>query len=225
MASFETHLTVTTTAVGMITIPLLASGTVTTYDAVLLLFFGVIGGMLPDIDSDNSIPVKITFKILSLILPLLILFNYVSDLPLLKIGLFWILASIGLFIVLTYGFLKQTVHRGIFHTIGMGVVAGELTALFMINSLGMAHNFAILAGLYIIFGFILHLLLDEVYSVDLLNAKLKRSFGSAFKLYAKNNILGSMVVNLLAIGLFFALPNMTATLTNVWKLISNMKMY
>ena len=225
MASFETHLTVTTAVVGVVTIPLLSSGIVDTNESVLLLFLGVIGGMLPDIDSDNSIPVKIAFKILSLILPLLILFQFAGDLPLLKIGLFWILASIGLNVVFTYGFLKLTVHRGIFHTIGMGFVLGESTALFMLHVLHTGNELAVLSGIYVTFGFLLHLLLDELYSVNLSNATLKRSFGTALKLYDKNNIFGSIFVNILAIGLLFVLPNFEDVLLEIWTLLSSMAIF
>jgi len=225
MASFETHLTVTTAVVGVVTIPLLSSGIVDTNESVLLLFFGVIGGMLPHIDSDNSIPVKIAFKILSLILPLLILLKFAGDLPLLKIGLFWILASIGLYIVFTYGFLKLTVHRGIFHTIGMGLVLGESTALFMLHVLHSAEELAVLSGIYVTFGFLLHLLLDELYSVNLSNATLKRSFGTALKLYNKNNIFGSIVINILAVGLLFVLPDFEDVLHKIWTLLSNMAIF
>ena len=220
MASFETHLTVTTAVTGVVTIPLLASGMFDANESILLLFFGVVGGMLPDIDSDNSIPIKIAFKMLSLILPLLILFKFAGDLPLMKIGLFWILASIGLYVVFTYGFLKLTTHRGLFHTIGMGLLLGEMTVLLMVHVLHTAEMLAILSGIYIAFGFLLHLLLDEFYSVDLLNISLKRSFGTALKLYDKNNIFGSVVVNILAIGLLFVLPDFENVLHDIGALLS-----
>jgi len=225
MASFNTHLSVATVAVGVITVPLLSWGMINIYEAILLLFFGVIGGMLPDIDSDNSIPVKITMKIFSLIIPLLVIFNFTSQLELLKIFALWILFSIVLYMIFTYGFLKLTVHRGIFHTIGMGVVCGELVALFLINSLGLEENLAMLAGLYVLFGYLTHLLLDEVYSVDLYNSKLKRSFGSAFKIYDKKNIVGSIFVNALAIALFYMLPNLLKLLNEIENIVQNVKLY
>jgi len=225
MASFETHLTVTTTVTGVITIPLLSSGVVTTSEGVLLLFFGVIGGMLPDIDSDHSIPIQIAFKILSLILPLILVLNFANDMPLLYIAGAWFVASLIFYLVFTYIFLPITSHRGIFHTIPMGILLGELTALFMMHSLDIADSISIFSGIYISFGFMIHLILDEVYSVNLIGASLKRSFGSAFKLYDSNNIIGSIIINIMAIGLFFYLPNIIKILSNISNLLQNMPIY
>jgi len=45
-----------------------------------------------------------------------------------------------------------------------------------------------LSGLFIGFGFIVHLLLDEIYSVDLSNKRMKKSFGTALKLYSYKNM-------------------------------------
>ena len=225
MASFETHLTVTTGVVGVVSIPLLSSGMINTTEGILLLFLGVAGGMLPDIDSDRSIPVQITFKILALILPLIIVFNFANHLPLLKIAGVWLVSSLVLYIIFTYIFLPMTRHRGIFHTIGMGVLFGELTSLLMLHLLDVGQNIAILSGIYVTFGFMVHLILDEAYSVDLLNTSLKRSFGSALKVYSKRNILGSFVVNILAIALFFSLPNIFETLGKLADLFKSIEVY
>ena len=225
MASFETHVTVATLVVGVITIPLLSAGMVNTYEAILLLSLGVVGGMLPDIDSDNSIPVKIAFKVISLIVPLVVIFKFSSDVSLLKIAGLWIISSLLLYMIFTYGFLKLTVHRGVFHTIGMGLVLGEFLALFFIYTLHINHTLSILSGVYLALGFMIHLLLDEVYSVDLYNSKLKRSFGTALKIYDRRNLLGSFIVNALAIGLFFTLPNLLEDLVKLMSLLEGVKIF
>ncbi len=226
MASFETHLMVTTTVVGIATIPLLSSGMITTTEGVVVLFFGVIGGILPDIDSDNSIPIQIAFKILALILPLILVLNFADDMPLLHIAGAWFLASLLFYLVFTYIFLPLTKHRGIFHTIAMGIVLGELTTLFMIHSLNISDKISLFSGIYISFGFLIHLVLDEIYSVNLLGVSFKRSFGSALKIYDKGNIFGSVIINVLAVALFFVLPNIILnTLQELWELLSSMPIY
>ena len=225
MASFETHLTVATIGVGVLTVPLLSSGMIDTYEAILLLSLGVVGGMLPDIDSDNSIPVKIAFKVISLIFPLIIIFKFSADLALLKIVGLWIISSLILYMIFTYGFLKMTVHRGVFHTIGMGIVLGELLALFFIYALHINHTLSIFSGIYLTLGFIIHLILDEVYSVDLYNSRLKRSFGTALKLYDRKNIVGSLIVNILSIVLFFLLPNIIEELRGLSNLLESVKIF
>ena len=225
MASFETHLVFTTVVTGVVTIPLLSSGMVGSVEGITLLFFGVIGGMLPDVDSDHSIPIQITYKVISLILPLILIFNFANELPLLQILFAWIISTIVFYIIFTYVFLPLTVHRGVFHTIAMGIVSGELTSLFIIHVLGTADKIALLSGIYVAFGFLLHLLLDEIYSVNLLGVSLKRSFGSAFKIYDSGNITGSIIINLMAVALFFTLPNMMGTFKDLLALLQNVQIY
>jgi len=225
MASFETHLIVTTATVGVVTIPLLSAGMVNSVEGIALLFLGVIGGMLPDVDSNHSIPTQITYKVISLILPFVLIFNYANELPLLQILFVWIISTLAFYIIFTYIFLPLTVHRGIFHTVAMGIVAGELTSLFIIHILGIADKIAVLAGIYVVFGFLLHLLLDEIYSVNFLSVSLKRSFGSAFKIYDSGNITGSIIINLTAVTLFFTLPNMMDIFKDLLDLFQGIVIY
>ena len=225
MASFETHLVFTTVITGVVTIPLLSAGMVNSIEGISLLCLGVIGGMLPDVDSDHSIPIQITYKVISLILPLILIFNFANELPLLQILFAWIISTLVFYIIFTYIFLPLTVHRGVFHTLAMGIVSGELTSLFMIYGLDIADKIALLSGIYVAFGFFLHLLLDEIYSVNLLGVSLKRSFGSAFKIYDSGNIIGSIIINLMAVALFFTLPNMNNIFKDLLDLLQNIAIY
>ena len=43
-----------------------------------------------------------------------------------------------------------------------------------------------MTGLFVSVGYVIHLVLDEVYSVDLTGARVKRSFGTALKLISSN---------------------------------------
>ena len=49
-------------------------------------------------------------------------------------------------------------------------------------------------GFFLFFGYTIHLVLDEVYSADLLNSRVKRSFGTALKLVDYGNIGTSSVM-------------------------------
>jgi len=51
-----------------------------------------------------------------------------------------------------------------------------------------------LTGSFIFLGFILHLLLDEIYSVDFMGHRLKRSFGTALKLVDSKERISTMVI-------------------------------
>lgn len=71
MASFEQHVNVAVIATGVTIVPFYSSGVVDTSQSLVLLAFGVFGGVLPDLDSDSSKPVQIAFRILSIFLPFL----------------------------------------------------------------------------------------------------------------------------------------------------------
>lgn len=225
MASFETHLTVASVVVGCLTVPLLSASIVTPYEGVLLLFFGTVGGLLPDLDSDNSIPIKIAFKLLSLIVPLLLIFNFMNDLTLLKIILLWIFLTLCLYLLFYNVLLKLTVHRGVFHTLGMGVIFGGITTEFLLHVVDVDISLSILCGVYLSLGFFVHLLLDEIYSVNLLGARVKKSFGSAFKLYYKKNLLGSLFVNIMAIYIIFLMSDFQTIFLKIFHTLETLPLY
>ena len=80
-------------------------------------------------------------------------------------------------------FRRFTVHRGIWHSLlatglcGLGVTA--LSYQWLAQEAWQAWS----QGLALTFGGVIHLLLDEVYSVDLAGSRLKRSFGTALKFF------------------------------------------
>ncbi len=57
------------------------------------------------------------------------------------------------------------------------------TAVLSAYALGQGPITAWMAGLFVFIGFLIHLILDEIYAVDFSGARLKRSFGSALKLF------------------------------------------
>jgi hypothetical protein len=63
-----------------------------------------------------------------------------------------------------------------------------------------------LNGVFITLGFIVHLLLDEAYSVDLVNKRMKKSFGTALKLFSYNNIGASVLMTLGTLALYNLAP-------------------
>ncbi len=80
-------------------------------------------------------------------------------------------------------FTKLTVHRGIIHSVPyMLVLALGLTCLnyYVLETSSIVSWFY---GAFLFLGSLVHLGLDEAYSVDLLNRRLKRSSGTAMKFY------------------------------------------
>ena len=75
MADFKTHLTVGCSAVGVASACLLAADAAKPEQIILYFALGSAGASLPDIDSDSSTPLKITFHVLSLVIAFLATFS------------------------------------------------------------------------------------------------------------------------------------------------------
>lgn len=223
MASFGQHLNISAITTGILVVTLHTSGLLTINQSILALGLGVIGGMLPDLDSDNSKPIQAVFTMLSIVLPLIILLSISEKLSLVAMVLIWIISSFILNITVFKLFLCVTSHRGIFHTIPMGFLFGEVTTIVSYKVMKMPIEFSIICGFFILFGFIIHLLLDEIFSVNALGMKMKKSFGSALKFYAKNNKIGSLLLYALVILLFISFPFKNSVYSNILETIRDVK--
>ena len=67
MANFNTHLTVALAASSGAALLAVNAHIMTITDAPWMIAFGAIGGMLPDIDSGNSTPIKLFFTTLGIL--------------------------------------------------------------------------------------------------------------------------------------------------------------
>lgn len=206
MADFKTHMLGAALVSGVA-----ATGIAMVSDigpsAVLGLFaLGVVGGILPDIDSDTSIPIRVAFNVLSVIAGFLVVFRFsevYSLLELLVLGLAgFALVRFGIF----SAFTRFTVHRGLFHSIPAALVAGMITAIIA-HELFNAHPVKAWSwGSFVFGGFLVHLILDEIYSVDLMGMQVKRSFGTALNFGSVNNPWGTLMLYGFAAVLFFFCP-------------------
>ncbi len=146
-----------------------------------------LGGLLPDLDSDSGVPVRELFGVSASVAPFL-LYKRVSE---------WrqhsteqtlvLLAAVYVFIryVLSTLFKHASVHRGMFHSVPALFIAGLATYLiYPTNDLRLR---IFLAGA-VMLGFLSHLVLDEIYSVDFMGARLhlNKYAGSAVKFVSKS---------------------------------------
>jgi hypothetical protein len=164
-----------------------------------------IGGVLPDLDSDSGIPVRELFSIGAAGLPFLI-FDRLRSFPFSPEQTLVILGALYLFIryTLSAWFKRFTVHRGIFHSLPAMLVAGLAVYLAYDNPNPKLR--AYLAGGTMI-GFLSHLVLDEMYSVDFLGFKvrLNKYAGSALKLYSPSWVATFACYLLLGVLVFLCL--------------------
>jgi hypothetical protein len=147
----------------------------------ILFLVGVIGGLLPDIDADNSKPVRGFFTLLGVMVSFVASFSLVDRFPVLELALIWG----GVFVAVRYGvlelFARLTVHRGIWHSWLAVAFAGLICANAGYHLVGLSALDAWLAAAFLGLGYVTHLCLDELASVDLLGNRLRRSFGTALK--------------------------------------------
>ncbi len=208
MADFKTHLIGAAAVSGLAATIVVMSGPFPHQAVIGYFILGVIGGLLPDIDSPTSIPIRIAFATLSVVAGFLVAFTFGKHYSLLELMMLWA----GCFLLIRYGllnlFTRLTTHRGLIHSIPAGIGFGLATTALVFHGFHSSALDAWLCGLFITLGFIVHLLLDEWYSVNLYGKKLlKKSFGTAFCLGSLKQPLGTVALYLTVIGLLLCCPS------------------
>jgi len=103
-------------------------------------------------------------------------------------------------------FFHFSYHRGIWHSLLAAVFCGCLTAVIYSRLLGRNEGVAWLAAGFLVVGYLTHLVLDEIYSVDIMDAHIKASFGTAIKLFDYRHLVDSSVMAVAAVLAFLAAP-------------------
>ena len=184
MANFASHVCGGAAVSAIAAIWVFSRGWVDSGEMQALFLLGVIGGLLPDIDSDSSTSVRGFFTLLGVLGACLVSLSLAARFPLIDLALVWgavfLSVRFGLFEV----FSRFTVHRGIWHSL-LGVVFVGLACASGLHHLGGYPAFdSWLAGFFLSLGYLTHLCLDEMASVDILGNRVRRSFGTALKPFA-----------------------------------------
>ena len=103
-------------------------------------------------------------------------------------------------------FHRLSVHRGIWHSILAGLFCAVTTVVFR-YVLERHDGVAWLAAGFLFIGYMVHLILDEIYSVDVLGYQIKSSFGTAMKPIDMRNPAGSAAMAVAAVPLLFLTPS------------------
>lgn len=207
MANFKTHLSGGFVVSGILGIVGYKAGLLGGHEFLICVALGTIGGLLPDIDSDNSTPIKLGFDVASLMVAFSLVMHWRSELSLLSLIALWLAGYGFMRYGIFYLFTKITVHRGIIHSVPyMAVLALGLVSLnyYFMDTPATTSWFY---GLFLFIGAMVHLGLDEAYSVDLLNHRMKRSSGTAMKLYRdRERYWYVLLYALIAMAIFIAPP-------------------
>ncbi|MGO2338978.1 MAG: metal-dependent hydrolase [Psychrobacter sp.] len=183
MANFNTHLNVAFMVSGTMSLTVYKAGLLNDSGFLVCVALGTIGGLLPDLDSDNSTPIKLGFNITSFIFAFGLVMHWRSELSLLSLMALWLAGYGFMRYVVFYVFTNMTVHRGVIHSVPyMAILGLGLTYLnYFVLQLPLTTSW--FYGLFLFGGAMVHLTLDELYSVNLSNMKMKRSSGTAMKFY------------------------------------------
>lgn len=144
-----------------------------------------VSGMLPDLDSGPGVPLRESTAFAAAVVPMMLLdrmeqLGWAPETIVLAGGAIYLMIRFGV------GWLLRhcTVHRGMFHSLPAAVIASELTFLICAHgNENIAHRIFNAAAVFV--GFMSHLVLDEIWSIDLMHARIKSSFGTALKVWGQ----------------------------------------
>lgn len=187
MAGFNVHVSVASVVGGMGVTTLMATGQLDGQAALLCFFMAMIGGVLPDVDADQSIPLNLAFTFFALLGSFLVMFSQVQHFSILESIVVWLLTFLLIKLAVFELFTRMTVHRGIIHSLPAGFFFTCTTSTLLSHLFHHSDRLSWLAALFLLLGFLVHLLLDELYSLNLFGVGgVSHSLGSAFKLYSRN---------------------------------------
>lgn len=185
MADFKTHMTVSTATGAVFAVAGFQYGMPMTS---CLIAGGLcsVSGMLPDLDSDSGRPLREATTLGAAVLPMLMLDRFET------LGMThesMVLAAALVYVTIRFFvaeiFRRYTVHRGMWHSLPAAAIVGLFAFLVMSSQdidTRLYKTFAV------VLGFLSHLVLDEVWSVDFRRGRytFKSSFGTALKLWGNN---------------------------------------
>ncbi len=143
-----------------------------------------LGGLLPDLDHPTGTQLKGFTGILAVLASVAVWHKLAAKTPDLPFELHLIA------VVIVYIFVRHwmrdvlartMVHRGIMHSFPCCAVWGAATYLYYPSD---SQLIRLIMCTSVTLGFLSHLVLDEMFSVDISNTRIKRSFGSAMKFWA-----------------------------------------
>lgn len=215
MANFPTHIAVGTIVSGALATVTVATDLVAPENIVAVTLAGVLGSVLPDIDLEDSRPGRAMFAGLGVFFSFAVLFSLERKYSIAEMLVLWL----GTLLVVRYVakeiFFRISYHRGVWHSILAMVFCAFVTAWVFSNLLGRDDGVAWLAAGFMAIGFLTHLVLDELYSVDVMDTRIKASFGTALKLYDHRRLGHSVAMVVATVLVFMFTPPTNVFVENI----------
>lgn len=185
MANFSTHVTVAFLASASAALIGFKAGLLNTTEFLGCALAGTLGGLLPDIDLDHAVPARIGFNLVSLFMAFATVVYWVRVMSVAELAAIGALA----YVIVRFGvfglFNRLSHHRGLVHSLPYMAILALGLILLAYHGWHWSAGSSWFLGLFLWCGAILHLILDEVYSVNIFGLKVKKSFGSAFKVFER----------------------------------------
>jgi len=183
-------LVVGTVVAGSLATLTLAADVIAPENLVAVTMAGSLGSVLPDIDLKDSRPSRALFAGLAVFFSFELLFHFAPRLSIAEMWILWLATLLFVRYGLHTAFHRLTNHRGVWHSWIAGLASAFATVIIFYYVFDRPDGVAWLAGGFLLIGFLTHLILDEIYSVDVLGNHIKRSFGTAFKPFDWRNPAG-----------------------------------
>ena len=154
---------------------------------IIACMLGTFAAILPDLNHDQSTPLKEVFNVAAAIVPFVIItammergFTDMVYLTAIFGGAYLFIRIIAIFM-----FKRLTTHRGMFHSVPALIIVGQIIYLMYFGNDFKVRLFLAIAGAL---GFLSHLVLDEVSSVDFTGGKVSKNkfFGTALDFHSKS---------------------------------------
>jgi hypothetical protein len=206
MANFPTHIAVGTVVSGVLATVTVATDMVAPKDIVAVTLAGVLGSVLPDIDLEDSRPARAMFAGLGVFFSFAVLFSLERQYSIAEMLVLWLGTLLFVRYVAKEIFFRISYHRGVWHSVLAMVFCAFAAAWIYSRLLGKDDGVAWLAAGFLAIGYLTHLVLDELYSVDVMDTRIKASFGTALKLFDHRRLGHSAAMAIATVLVFVFTP-------------------
>ncbi len=207
MANYATHIAVGTVVSGALATLTVGADILGPESIMAVTLAGVAGSVMPDIDLRDSRASTILFSGIGVFASFCVLFLNADRYSIAELWILWL----GSLILVRYGlsalFFRISVHRGVWHSLLAGLFWAGLTAILFHYVLGRHEGVAWLGGGFMFMGYVTHLILDEIYSVDFMGNRLKASFGTALKIWDSRYPGNSLALAIATVLLLLVAPS------------------
>jgi hypothetical protein len=216
MANFPTHIAIGTVVSGSLATVTVAADMVAPENIVAVTLAGVLGSVLPDIDLEDSRPGRAMFAGLAIFFSFAVLFGLErSKYSIAEMLVLWLGTLLFVRFAAKEIFFRFSYHRGVWHSVLALVFCSLVTAVIFDRLLARDSGVAWLAAGFMGLGFLTHLILDEIYSVDVMDTRLKASFGTALKLFDYKHYGHSIAMVVATVLVFLVTPPTKVFVENI----------